>query len=225
VALVGTGDELVDPGAPLPPGSIRDTNGPALAGAARRAGAEVVFRGRVGDDLDATVRTLEQALEHADVLVTAGGISVGPHDHVRPALDRLGVRVAFAGVDLKPGRPTTFGVGPRGALVFALPGNPVSALMAFRLFAVPALDALQGRGPAAARTTTATAAAELPGARGRTTIVRCRAELAADGWRVTPTKAQDSHVLTSMLGVDALALVPPDPGVVAAGERVEIEFA
>jgi molybdopterin molybdotransferase len=223
VALVGTGDELVDPGRPLGPGEIRDTNGPALAGAARRAGAEVVARVRVGDDLESTVLAVGAALDAADVLVTAGGVSVGPHDHIRPALERLGVREVFAGVDLRPGRPTTFGALDDGRLVFALPGNPVSALIAFRLFALPALDALLGR-VRSERTTTAIADAELPGARGRTAIVRCRADLRADGWHVTPTGAQGSHVLTSMLGVDALALVPPERAAVAAGEAVDVEL-
>ncbi len=223
VAIVGTGDELTDPGDPLRPGAIRDTNGPALTAATRLAGAEVVARRRVGDDLEATIAMLAEALETADVLVTAGGVSVGPHDHVRPALARLGAREIFAGVALRPGAPTTFAVMPGGTLVFALPGNPVSALMTFRLFVLPALDVLLGRSRRTA-TTTATAAARLPGASGRTALVRCRAELRADGWHVMPTKAQGSHVLTSMLDVDALAVVPGDPGFVEAGSRVEVEF-
>ena len=145
MAIVGTGDELTDPGRPLKPGAIRDSNGPALGGAVHRAGGELVARMRAGDDLDATVAVLSAALRDVDMLITTGGVSVGPHDHVRPALQRLGFREVFAGVDLKPGRPTTFAVDDEGTLVFALPGNPVSALMAFRLFVVPAMDAMLGR--------------------------------------------------------------------------------
>jgi len=223
VALAGTGDELTDPGKPLPPGGIRDSNGPALGGAIHRAGGELSARVRVGDDLEATVAVLRAALRDVDMLITTGGVSVGPHDHVRPALARLGFREVFAGVKLKPGRPTTFAVNDEGTLVFALPGNPVSALMAFRLFVVPALDAMLGR-QRVVHPTMATADEELPGARGRTTIVRCRTSLQDDGWHVRPTRSQDSHILTSMLGIDALALVPEDRDAIAAGEPVEIEF-
>ncbi|MDX6691189.1 MAG: molybdopterin molybdotransferase [Solirubrobacteraceae bacterium] len=223
VAIVGTGDELTDPGKPLRPGAIRDSNGPALGGAVHRAGGELVARMRAGDNLDATVAVLSAALRDVDMLITTGGVSVGPHDHVRPALKRLGFTERFAGVDLKPGRPTTFAVDEQGTLVFALPGNPVSALMAFRLFVVPAMDAMLGR-DREVHPTMAIAEEELPGALGRTTVVRCRTELHDDGWHVYPTKSQDSHILTSMLGVDALALVPADRERIEAGEPVEIEF-
>jgi molybdopterin molybdotransferase len=223
VAIAATGDELTDPGKPLPSGAIRDSNGPALAGAVHRAGAELTGRVHVGDDLDATVAVLGAALRDVDVLITTGGVSVGPHDHVRPALERLGYREVFAGVKLKPGRPTTFAIGVDGTLVFALPGNPASALMAFRLFVVPALDAMLGRS-SERHPVTATADEPLPGGIGRTTVIRCRSTLQDDGWHVRPTRSQDSHILTSMLGVDALALVPEDRDGIEAGEPVEIEF-
>jgi molybdopterin molybdotransferase len=223
VAIAGTGDELTDPGKPLAPGAIRDSNGPALGGAVHRAGGELTTRVHVGDDLEATVSVLGAALRDVDLLITTGGVSVGPHDHVRPALARLGYREVFAGVKLKPGRPTTFAVGEDGTLVFALPGNPVSALMAFRLFVVLALDAMLGRS-GEHHPVKATADEPLEGAVGRTTVIRCRTTLQDDGWHVRPTKSQDSHILTSMLGVDALALVPEDRDGIEAGEPVEIEF-
>lgn len=223
VSIVGTGDELTDPGSPLQPGAIRDSNGPALGGAVHRAGGELVARLRAGDNLDATVAVLTAAMRDVDLLITTGGVSVGPHDHVRPALRRLGFTEVFAGVDLKPGRPTTFAIGDDGMLVFALPGNPVSALMAFRLFVVPAMDAMLGR-DREVHPVRAIAAEDLPGARGRTTVVRCRTELHDDGWHVYPTKSQESHILTSMLGVEALALVPADRERIAAGDPVDIEF-
>ncbi|MEA2220587.1 MAG: molybdopterin molybdotransferase [Solirubrobacteraceae bacterium] len=224
LALVGTGDELVDPGPPLKPGQIRDTNTYALSAAARFAGAEVISRATVGDDRDATIATLREAMRGADVLCTVGGVSVGPHDHVRPALAALGAREVFGRVSLRPGGQICFFVAEDGTLVFALPGNPVSATVSFRLFVVAALDALLGR-RRSARRTTATAAAELPGRVGRTTAVRCRAELRAGGWYVWPSQAhQDSHVLTSMLDVDAYAFVPEDRESLAAGETVDVEF-
>ena len=223
VSIVGTGDELTDPGRPLKPGAIHDSNGPALGGAVHRAGGELASRLRAGDDLDATVAVLSAGLRDVDMMITTGGVSVGPHDHVRPALERLGFTEVFAGVALKPGRPTTFAVGDDGTLVFALPGNPVSALMAFRLFVVPAMDAMLGR-DREVHPVRAIAAEDLPGALGRTAVVRCRTRLHDDGWHVFPTKSQESHILTSMLGVEALALVPADRESIAAGEPVDIEF-
>jgi molybdopterin molybdotransferase len=224
VALVGTGDELVDPGGPLQPGQIRDTNSYALSAAARLAGADVISRVKVGDDRAATTATLREAMDGADVLVTVGGVSVGPHDHVRPALAALGAREIFGRVSLRPGGQICFFVAEDGTLVFALPGNPVSATVSFRLFVVAALDALLGR-ERAERRTTATAAVELPGRIGRTTAVRCHAELRPGGWYVAPSQThQDSHVLTSMLGVDAYAFVPEDRESLAAGESVAVEF-
>jgi molybdenum cofactor synthesis domain-containing protein len=223
IAIAGTGDELTDPGAPLKPGEIRVSNGPALGGAAHRAGGELVTRLHVGDDLEATVAVLAAGMRDVDVLITTGGVSVGPHDHVRSALRRLGVREVFAGVTMKPGGPTTFAVGEDGTLVFALPGNPVSALVGFRLFVVPALDAMLGRATVI-HPVTAIADEKLPGATGRTRIVRCRTTLHDDGWHVRPTKSQESHILSSMLGVDALALVPADCDGVASGEPVQIEL-
>lgn len=225
VALLGTGDELVDPGPELAPGQIRDTNGPALTAMVARAGATVVHRARVGDDLDATVDAISAALSEADVLVTAGGISVGPHDHIHPALARLGIEEVFSGVSLRPGKPTTFAVTGSGQLVFALPGNPVSALVCFQLFALPAIDAMLGVERSPAVSLEAIADERLPGIVGRTTLVRCRAWLEADGWHVRPTARQGSHMLTSMLGVDALALVPDDRDGIEAGDRVTIEFS
>jgi molybdopterin molybdotransferase len=224
VALVSTGDELIDPGGPLAPGQIRDTNGYALRAAAQLAGAEVVSRVKVGDDREATIATLREAMQGADILCTIGGVSVGPHDHVRPALAALGAREIFGRVSLRPGGQICFFVAQDGTLCFALPGNPVSATISFRLFVVAAIDALLGRARSRRRTT-ATAAAELPGRVGRTTAVRCRAELRPDGWYVAPSQShQDSHVLTSMLDIDAYAFVPEDRESLAAGETVDVEF-
>jgi molybdopterin molybdotransferase len=224
LALVSTGDELVDPGRELQPGEIRDANRPALTAAARAAGAEVVSNVRVGDDRAETIATLEQALRGADVVATIGGVSVGPHDHVRPALESLGARQVFGRVSLKPGGQVCFYVAADGTLVFALPGNPASAMTAFRVLAVPALYALLGRSQTL-HTARGVAEVDLPGAIGRTSVIRCSAEMRDDGWHVTPNGDQRSHILTSMLGLPALALVPDDREVLRAGEPVDIEFA
>ena len=224
VAFVSTGDELTDPGPALQPGQIRDANSYALSAAAKLAGADVISRARVGDDRDDTIDALRTAIDGADIMCTIGGVSVGPHDHVRPALAALGAREIFGRVSLRPGGQICFFVAEDGTLCFALPGNPVSATVSFRLFVVAALDALLGRGRAERRTT-ATAAVDLPGRIGRTTAVRCRAELRPDGWYVAPSQThQDSHVLTSLLDIDAFAFVPEDRASLSAGETVDVEF-
>jgi molybdopterin molybdotransferase len=223
VAIVGTGDEVTGSGNDLGPYRIRDSNGPALGGAVERAGGELVARMHAHDDLAATIAVLDSASQDVDLLISTGGVSVGPHDHVRPALERLGFREVFAGIRLKPARPTTFAIDDDGMLVFALPGNPASALIAFALLVVPALDVMLGhRG--VMHPLTAVAGADLAGALGRTAVVRCRTELHQDGWHVFPMASQASHVAASMLGVDALALVPAGHKRIEAGECVEIEF-
>ena len=142
VAVLSTGTELRPPGEPLGPGQIYESNGPMLAAALRAAGAVVEVSAPVLDDEEAHRGALARGLE-SDVLVTSGGVSVGPHDLVRRILAELGVDEDFWGVAVRPGKPLAFGT--RGAtLVFGLPGNPVSALVAVELFVRPALLALQG---------------------------------------------------------------------------------
>jgi molybdopterin molybdotransferase len=223
VAVLTTGDELVEPGeGPLQLGQIRNSNAYALGAQALRAGANVVARQIVRDDRATTVEQLGRALEQADVVIVSGGVSVGPHDHVKPALAELGVEESFWRVALKPGKPTWFGTrGDR--YVFGLPGNPVSAIVTFHLFARPALRRLAG-GDAHDSRTRAFLAVPVAREPGRDQVLRCRLEARPDGWHVTPTKSQGSHILTSMLGAEALALVPRGEGELAAGEPVDIEL-
>src|SRR5205085_1884510 len=219
-----TGDELVEPGRPLGPGQIRDSNAYALSAQATRAGARVTSRELVRDDRTATEAAFGRALAEADVVIGSGGVSVGPHDHVKPALAALGVEEVFWGVRLKPGKPTWFGRAPDGTLVFGLPGNPVSAMITFHLFVRPALRALAGADPAGGTRARAVLDVPVPRNANREEVVRCRIEAREDGWHVQPTKEQGSHVLTSMLGASAYALVPPGEGELAAGERVDVEL-
>jgi molybdopterin molybdotransferase len=151
-------------------------------------------------------------------------VSVGPHDHVKPALAALGVEERFWGVRLKPGKPTWFGTAPGGQLVFGLPGNPVSAMITFHLFARPALRALMGADPSGGTRASAVLDATVPRNPNREEIVRCRLVARDDGWHVEPTKEQGSHVLTSMLGADCLALAPAGSDRLRAGERVEVDL-
>jgi molybdopterin molybdotransferase len=223
VVVLATGDELVEPGRPLGPGQIRNSNTIALAAQAERAGAEVVGNEIVRDSLEHTMAALRAALDRADVVCVSGGVSVGPHDHVKPALSELGVEEVFWRVALKPGKPTWFGTR-EDKLVFGLPGNPVSAMVTFHLFARPALRALAGATPDDTRAS-AVLDEPLPRNSARDEVVRCRLRAGDDGWHVTPTRDdQSSHVLTSMLDAEAFAVIEAGEGSVAAGERVPIEL-
>lgn len=218
LAVITTGDELVEPGTPLAPGQIHDSNGPTLSALAARAGAEVVGHGHATDDPEATRAVIAEALDAADVVVLAGGVSVGPHDHVKPALDALGVREILWRVALKPGKPTWLGERD-GQLVLGLPGNPVSAYVTFLLFARPALAALQGADATVPRTQ-ATLAVAVPRNPDRDELVRVRRR---DDGTVEPTGPQGSHVLSSLLGADALAIVGRGEGEIPAGATVVLE--
>src|SRR5919201_5964008 len=222
LAVLTTGDELVGSDEALRPGKIRDANAHSVPALARAAGAAVAEVGHVGDDADAT-RDAIRGLLDADVAVVCGGVSVGAHDHVRPAFAGLGVEEVFWGLALRPGRPTWFGATGDGTLVFGLPGNPVSAVVTFILLVRPALLAMAGTSPGRHRST-AVLDAQYPKRPGRAHFVRVGLEARDDGWHAQPTKEQASHVLTSMLGADAFAVVPAEQGDVAAGERVEIEL-
>ena len=226
VALLVTGDELVDPGRPLGPGRIWNSNAYALSAQAASAGAEVLASEQVQDRAEATRDALARALAVADVVCVSGGVSVGPHDHVKDGLRALGVEERFWGVALKPGKPTWFGTREgegSPVLAFGLPGNPVSAMVTFQLFARPALRRLQGADPEATRGT-AVVDEPLPRSPHREQAIRCRLRPGPEGWHAAPTGPQGSHILTSMLGADALALVPAGDGEVGRGESIQIEL-
>jgi molybdopterin molybdotransferase len=142
VAVLSTGDELVDPAEPLPPGGIRDSNRYAIMAAAREAGGVPVSLGRAKDDRELQTRLVREGVAQADVLLTSGGVSVGDRDFIKPALEELG-KVHFGRIAFRPGMPLTFAeVGDK--LAFGLPGNPVSSLVTFEVFVRPALRILQG---------------------------------------------------------------------------------
>jgi molybdopterin molybdotransferase len=219
-AILCTGDELRPPGSPLGPGEIHNSNAVMLAALAVGDGAEVVTTEAVRDARATTAAALASALERADVVVVSGGVSVGPHDHVKPALVALGVEQRFWRVDLQPGKPTWFGA--RGAqLVFGLPGNPVSSFVTFALFARTALRALQGAVALPPRER-AVLSFDVP-RRARTQALRVRLDAADGTLRATPSGAQGSHVTASLVGADALAFVAAGDGVAAAGTAVPVE--
>jgi molybdopterin molybdotransferase len=185
-----------------------------------RLGALADPPGTLPDDRADTEAGLGRALAGANVVIVSGGVSVGPHDHVKPALASLGVAEHWWGVSLQPGKPTWFGTLD-DTLVFGLPGNPVSAAVTFSLFVAPALAALQGAvAPSSAGE--ATLAAAVPRNPNREQAVRVRLER-RDGTTVAvPNGPQGSHVVTSLIGADALALIGPGPGSVDAGTVVRL---
>ena len=221
LSVLVSGDELAAPGQPQRPGAVHDSNSITIGALARGDGADVVRSTTVPDDPQATTRALVAALADVDVAVICGGVSVGVHDHIRPGLDALGARELFWGLALRPGHPTWFGT--LGAtLVFGLPGNPVSAMVTFVLLVRPALRAMLGMAASPPRPT-AVIDRDYEKPAGRAHAVRCRITAREDGWHAEPTGHQGSHVLSSMLAADALALIPSDTVEVRAGARVSIE--
>jgi molybdopterin molybdotransferase len=222
VAVLCTGDELRAPGEPLGPGEIHNSNAPMLTGLSRDAGAETGPAGRLPDDRQATIDGIGAAIDASDVVIITGGVSVGPHDHVKPALSALHVRELFWSVALQPGKPTWFGVAGDGTLVFGLPGNPVSAVVTFSLFVAPALAAMQGAPAPAPPHPTARLGTEVPRNPRREQAVRVSLGDGPGGVTALPTGAQGSHILSSLLAADALGMIPMGEGVVAAGDEITL---
>jgi len=217
VAVLATGTELRRPGEPLGPGDVYEANGVLLASALAAAGAHVDVLPVVADDEAAHRAALEVGLL-ADVLVTSGGVSVGPHDLVRGLLRELGVEEVFWGVAVKPGKPAAFGVLGR-TLVFGLPGNPVSSLVGCELFVRPAVRALQGdRQPGPVYHEGRLARAVRRNSQ-RDEFLRARVRMADDGVLLEPVTGQESHMIVRAAGADALVHAPRGDGELAAGER------
>jgi molybdopterin molybdotransferase len=221
VAILCTGDELRAPGDPLGPGQIHNSNAPMLEALTRRSGGVAQPTERVPDVPDATTAALARGLETADVVVVSGGVSVGPHDHVKPALEALGVRELFWGVALQPGKPTWFGERER-KLVFGLPGNPVSSVVTFTLFVGPTLAALQGAS-AEAPHEQADLGASVKRNPARQQAVRVRLEHRDGAIVAIPNGPQGSHLVSSLVGADALAFIPAGDGELPAGTTVALE--
>ena len=218
VVVLSTGTELRAPGETLEAGQIYESNAPMLAAAFEAAGAEVERIGPVADDEGEHRRALAYGLE-ADVLVSSGGVSVGPHDLVRRILAELGVEEDFWGVAVRPGKPLAFGVRGR-TLVFGLPGNPVSCLVGVELFVRPALLALQGATAPEPAYETARLTAPLRRNAARDELARARSRRDAEGTLLEPLTGQESHMIARAAGADALVLVPSGEGELAAGEHV-----
>jgi molybdopterin molybdotransferase len=217
-AVLSTGTELRAPGEPLGPGQIYESNSVLLEAQLRSAGAAVLRLDPVEDEAAAHRVALEAGLER-DVLVTSGGVSVGPHDLVRSIGAKLGIEEVLWGVAMKPGKPLWFGVRGR-TIVFGLPGNPVSSLVCFELFVRPAILALQRAGDPMPRFEPARLARAARANPSRTELVRARSRIVDSGIEVEVLSGQESHMIARAAGADALVLLPAGAGELAAGASV-----
>jgi molybdopterin molybdotransferase len=227
IVVLATGTELARPGDALEPGQVYEANGLMLAAALAAAGAEVERLPAVADDEDAHRAAIARGLE-ADVLVTSGGVSVGPHDLVRMVEAELGVEEVFWRVAIRPGKPVSFGVRARvgsterdspPALVFGLPGNPVSALVGCELFVKPAVRALQGAADPLPPLDEGVLTAPLRRNEARDDFVRARVRVGAHGAELEPIVGQESHMIARAAAANGLVHVPRGEGELAAGSR------
>jgi molybdopterin molybdotransferase len=220
VAIVATGDELVDVDE-LPSGAqVVNSSAYALSGAIREAGGEASIL-RVARDTPAEVRErLAEALAF-DAILTTGGVSVGQFDHVKTVLDELGMKTLFHGVAQKPGRPLKFGT-LRDRPVFGLPGNPVSTLVCFYLYARPALLKMSGRRQLGLPRITVRCAADIKLAKGLTEFVRVKVERRDHEYFAVPTGNQGSGIFSSVARADGLLIGPAEVNQLRAGDHCAV---
>ncbi|GGK81621.1 gephyrin-like molybdotransferase Glp [Ornithinimicrobium pekingense] len=222
VVVLSTGDELVPFGEHVGPGQIVDSNGPMLEALVREAGCFPVHVGHLPDDEATTRKEIRHHLDHADAIITTGGVSKGAYDIVKAVLTGEG-STEFVEVAMQPGKPQGFGVlGRRKVPVFMLPGNPVSALVSFEVFVRPALEKRAGRHVSDV-TTTGLAAAGWPSAADRRTYTRVRVTRDSTGeYAVEPVGGHGSHMVAGLALADALAVSPAEATEVGVGSQVEL---
>jgi molybdopterin molybdotransferase len=219
VGVLSTGDELVERG-PLRPGQIRDSNRPMLVALVAESGADAVDLGAAPDDERIITRTIEDALSTCDAVLSSGGVSVGDFDYVKAALDRLGGLQSWQ-VAIKPAKPLAFGV-VGGTPVFGLPGNPVSSLVSFELFARPALLQMMGHAHRFRPEVPATAEHAMPRKPdGKLHLDRVHVRAEGGRYVAARTGAQASNVLSATAAANGLALLPDGDGV-AEGAEVRV---
>jgi molybdopterin molybdotransferase len=222
VAILSTGDELVEPGEPLGPGQIVNSNAYSLAAAIREVGGQPLLLGIARDEHDSLLQKLTAGLK-ADVLITTAGVSMGDRDLVREVLDELGVEGLFWKIDIKPGRPTAFGV-KGGTLVFSLPGNPVSSMITFEEFVRPALLKMMGHRQVLKPLVKATLKEALTKKAGRVQFLRV--QVVKEGERLVASSSGDQNtgILSTMLRANGIAVLAAAAEKYAAGEEVDIHL-
>lgn len=222
VAILSTGNELEGMDEPLDPNKIPDSNTYALMAQVQALGIEPVLLGIARDDPAELEQYLRRGLEY-DVLLVSGGTSVGVHDYVRPTIEKLGVGMKFWRVAVRPGHPLAFGSTDK-TLVFGLPGNPVSSMVCFEEFVLPALRGMMGNPRLYRRTVTARLAHPVKFRPGRTEFIRVQLARDGAGYIASSTGTQSSGVLLSMAKADGLLVVPSDSTGLAEGEQVVVQL-
>jgi molybdopterin molybdotransferase len=222
VAILSTGDELIEVGETPAPGKIVNSNALSLAASVRELGGEPVILGIARDDRESHLEKMVEGLK-ADALITSAGVSAGDRDLVRDVLAELGVEQVFWKVEIKPGGPTAFGMyGDRP--VFSLPGNPVSTMVTFEEFVRPALLRMMGHRRVVRPSLRAVLKEDARKKPGKINFIRVRIELDHGRYLATTAGEQQTGILRTMVRADALALLPADRSEVKAGEEVEIQL-
>src|SRR3989338_1352543 len=222
VAILSTGNELEGLDEPVDPNKIPDANSYALMGQAQALGIEPVLLGIARDDPGELARYLRRGLEY-DVLLVSGGTSVGVHDYVRSTIEALGVQMLFWRVSMKPGHPVAFGKAGE-KIIFGLPGNPVSSMVCFEQFVVPALRRMMGHARTYRRTIAARMTHNVKHQPGRTEFIRVMLAKEGGGYAATSTGAQGSGMLLSMARADGLAVLSAECNGLAAGSTVAVQL-
>jgi molybdopterin molybdotransferase len=220
VAVLATGDELVEPEHVPPPGSVRDSNRFALMAAAEEAGAEVVWQAHAPDDEAALEQAMCSGLEQADVLLTSGGVSMGTRDLIKPILERI-AHIQFGRVSFKPGKPLTFATTDDGKLIFGLPGFPVSSLVTLEVFVRPALLKLGGAMSILRPRVSVRLGHEIRPDPVRLEYQRATVRWEEDGFVARTTGLQSSSRLLSIVGANALLELQPGDRPLGAGTIVQ----
>jgi molybdopterin molybdotransferase len=220
VAVLATGDELVEPRLVPPPGAVRDSNSYALIAAAEDAGAEVVWHGHAVDDEAALARAMREGLTAADALVTSGGVSMGSRDLIKPLMEQMGT-IQFGRVSFKPGKPLTFATTPVGKSLFGLPGFPVSSLVTFEVFVRPALLKMAGAQQVLRPRVEVALAHEIRPDPFRTEYQRATVTWEEHRFVARTTGLQSSSRLMSIVGANALLELQPGAERLPAGTMVQ----
>jgi len=227
VAVLITGNELCQPGEPLRPGKIYDSNSTTLKALVKSSGAELVSLKRIKDNLKALLAAMKAATEQADIIITSGGVSVGDYDLVKEAAQKLGAKQIFWKVAQKPAKPLAFYVlkkGKRTVWIFGLPGNPGAVMISFEEYVRPFIKKISGGNDFLSPEIEARLTQPVKKKRGRLNFLRIKLEKSDGGWQATPCGPQESGIISSLTRTEGLALIPAEADFLEAGSPVKVHL-